>query len=137
MFGLFLLIVCSCFFIFFLGFGILFRLLGLINHFKQFTIKRLSFSAGFWRLSPIRVRPDSDGRPKSEFGRIRAAVPNLSSAGFGRPSQIRVRPDSDGRAGSAGFGRRAERIIQCQVFLFFHPKHKLLLRKNNEKGPKS
>ena len=28
-------------------------------------------SAGFGRPSQIRVRPDSGGRPKSEFGRIR------------------------------------------------------------------
>ena len=41
--------------------------------------------------------PDLGGRPQSEIGQIRAAVPNLSSTGFGRPSQIRVRPDSDGR----------------------------------------
>ena len=33
------------------------------------------------------LRPDSGGRPQSQFGRIRTAVPNLSSAGFGRPSQ--------------------------------------------------
>ena len=40
----------------------------------------MCFSAGFGRPSPIRVRPDSDGRPQSEFGRIRA--------------DGRVRPDS-------------------------------------------
>ena len=56
-------------------------------------------SAGFGRPSPIRVRPDSGGRPQSEFGRILATVPNL------------VRPDSDGRAGSAGFGRTGGTLV--------------------------
>ena len=61
---------------------------------EPFTIKRLSFSDGFGRPSTIRVRPDSDGRPKSEFGRIRTAVPNLSSAGFGRTGGFgRIRAD--------------------------------------------
>ena len=49
-------------------------------------------------------RPDSDGRPQSEFGRIRTAIPNQRSAGFGRPSHICVQPDSDGRPQSE-FGR--------------------------------
>ena len=85
------------------------RFLSLIHHFKPFTIQICVF------------RQDSGCRPQSEFGRIRAAVPNLSSAGFGRPSQIRVQPDSDGRVGSAGFGRtggcgriRAAGTRQCQ-----------------------
>ena len=67
--------------------------------------EKICFSAGFGRSSPIWVRPDSGGRPKSEFGRIRTAVPNLSSAGFGRTGGFgriradgRVRPDSGGRA---------------------------------------
>ena len=41
---------------------------------------------------------DSEGRPQSEFGRIRTAVPNLSSAGFGRTGGFgRIR--TDGREG--------------------------------------
>ena len=74
----------------------------------------ICFSAGFGRSFPIRVRPDSGGLPKSEFGRTRAAVPNMSSARFRRPSPIWVRPDSDGRAGLAGFGRTLE--SKCMFF---------------------
>ena len=48
------------------------------------------------------LRPDSGGRPQSEFGRIQAAVPNLSSDRFERPSPIWVRPDSDGWHSSGG-----------------------------------
>ena len=69
-------------------FDFILRFLGLINHLQS---KKYDF------------RPDSGGRPQSEFGRIRAAVPNLSSAGFGRTGGFgriradgRVRPDSGG-----------------------------------------
>ena len=48
-------------------------------------------SARFGRPSHFRIRPDSGGRPISEFGRIRVCG--------------RVLPDSGGWAGSAGFGR--------------------------------
>ena len=52
-------------------FDFTFRFSGLINYCKQFTVKQIEF-----------------------FGRIRAAVPNLSSAGFGRTGGFgRIRPD--------------------------------------------
>ena len=68
---------------------------------KNLQSNKTCFSAEFGRPSPIRVRPDSDGRPQSEFGRIRAAVPNPSSAGFGR---------------TGGFGRIRADVLAVKIF---------------------
>ena len=71
------------------------------------------FSAGIGRSSPILVRPDSGCHPQSEFGRIRTAVPNLSSAGFGRTGGFgRIRADGRVRPDSGGRGFRQERCPQ-------------------------
>ena len=91
--------------------NVLFELLQTKNHaesFRNFFKKQIS-NPKHAQLNPNSdfghvlcvFRPDSGGHPQSEFGRIRTAVPNLSSAGFGRPSHIWVRPDSDGRPQSA------------------------------------
>ena len=74
------------------------------NFFKKSVLDpkrgRLDQNSDFGHVLCV-FRPDSGGRPQSEFGRIRTAVPNLSSAGFGRTGGFgRIRADGGECKGS-------------------------------------